>query len=244
MISGSGSTTSGAVARFLARLRRHSYLGLALLAAGCGGPGVVVPESAFRPSARDEFLAAAAGTLPDRRQIVRIRWHSDDGNVQYSGSGAARIAPPDSLRADIAAALGLGRSTVIMLGDSVAVRPTNTVDQVLPDRFALWAVLGVLRLPPGELRIEQGQDGERSFWRTTDGVGRVTVFELSRGALVGVTRQQGGRVMSRLRLTRGADGAVAQASLTDVSRKLRLDVTVTAREPSDAFPPEVWRLGP
>jgi hypothetical protein len=239
-------TTSGAPARFLAVLRRHSYLGAGILglAVGCGRPGGVVPEGAFRPSSREDFLAAAAATVPPARQIIRLSWHSDDGEVQYTGSGAARIAPPDSLRADISAALGLGRATLILTGDSVVARPVNMVDRVLPDRFALWAVLGVLKLPPDEVRIEQSADGERSLWRTTDGLGRSTIFELNRGALSSVSRQEAGRITSQLKLTRGPDGAVSRASLVDNQRNLRLEVAITGRETSDRFPPEVWRLGP
>jgi hypothetical protein len=239
-------TTSGFPTRFLAVLRRHSYLGAGILglALGCGHPGGVAPEGAFRPSNRDDFLAAAAATVPPVRQILRLSWHSDDGEVQYAGSGAARIAPPDSLRADISAALGLGRATIILTGDSVLARPVNIVDRVLPDRFALWAVLGILKLPPGDVRIERALDGERSLWRTTDDVGRAIVFELNRGALVSVSRQEGGSITSQLRLARGADGGVSRASLTDMTRHLRLEVSIIGREASDVFPPEVWRLGP
>jgi len=216
-------------------------LGLAL---GCGRPGGVVPEGAFRSSSREDFEAAAAATVPSVREVIRLRWHSDDGEVQYTGSGAARIAPPDSLRADISATLGLGRATLIMTGDSVLGRPANVLDRVLPDRFALWAVLGVLRLPPGDVRIEQARDGERSLWRTTDELGRATVFELKGGALVSVSRQEAGRMTSQLKLARGPDGGVLRASLTDLSRNLRLEVSITGRETGQVFPPEVWRLGP
>lgn len=203
-----------------------------------------MPEGAFQPSSRDDFLAAAAATVPPGRQIIRLSWHSDDGEVQYTGSGAARIAPPDSLRADISAALGLGRATLILTGDSVLARPINVVDRVLPDRFALWAVLGVLKLPPDEVRIERADAGARSLWRTTDGFGRMTVFELSNGVLAGVSRQEAGRVTSQLKLLRGPDGAVSRASLVDMQRNLRLEVAITGRQASDGFPPEVWRLGP
>ncbi len=203
-----------------------------------------MPEGAFRASSREDFQAAAAATVPPARQIIRLRWHSDDGEAQYTGSGAARIAPPDSLRADISGSLGLGRATLILTGDSVLARPLNVVDRVLPDRFALWAVLGVLKLPPGDVRIEAASDGERSLWRTTDDLGRATVFELNRGALVSVSRQEGSRVTSQLRLARGPDGGVSRASLTDMARNLRLEVSITGRETSGVFPPEVWRLGP
>jgi hypothetical protein len=118
------------------------------------------------------------------------------------------------------------------------------VDQVLPDRFALWAVLGILKVPSGDVRIEQARDGERSLWRTTDDFGRATVFELNGGALVSVSRLEGGRVSSQLKLARGPDGGVSRASLTDAVRGVRFNVSITGRETSEAFAPEVWRLGP
>lgn len=246
MISGSGLTTRRLPARFLAVLRRHSYLGAGILglALGCGHPGGVTPAGAFRPSSREDFQAAAAATLPAGRQIIRLSWHFEGGEAQYAGSGAARIAPPDSLRADIAATFGLGRATIILTGDSVVARPAAMVDQVLPDRFALWAILGILKVPSGDVRIEAARDGERSLWRTTDAVGRATVFELNGGALASVSRLEGDRVTSQLRLVRGADGAVNRADLTDAVRGLRFQVSITGRENSGAFLPEVWRIDP
>jgi hypothetical protein len=246
LISGSGSTTRRLPARFLAGFRRHSYLGAGILglALGCGHPAGVTPAGAFRASSREEFLAAALATLPAGRQIVRLSWHFEGDGAQYAGSGAARIAPPDSLRADIAATFGLGRATIILTGDSVVARPAQMVDQVLPDRFALWAILGIVKVPPGDVRIEAARDGERSLWRTTDAAGRATVFELNGGALTGVSRLEGDRVTSQLRLTRGPDGAVNRADLTDVVRGLRFAVSITGRENSGAFLPEVWRLDP
>ncbi len=127
---------------------------------------------------------------------------------------------------------------------ALKARPPNVVDQILPDRFAMWAVLGIAKAPPGEVRVEQMQDSARTFWRLTDAAGRSTVYEMSAGALASVTREVAGRQTSQLRLSRGADGAVDRASLTDVQRSLRLEISITSREASDAFPPETWRLGP
>ena len=202
----------------------------------------IAPAGAFAPASREAFAEAVPG--PARREIVRFGWRSDDGHLQLSGSGAARIAPPDTLRADIAASLGIGRATVILTGDSVVAQPPNVVDQVLPDRFALWAVLGIARLPAGDIAVERSEQGVRSMWRTVDKFGRTTTFELNSGALASVSREEGGRATSQLLLTRGADGAVSRASLTDLARGLRLEVTITSREPSEAFAPATWRLGP
>lgn len=217
----------------------------ATVAAGCGPrPVGVTPAGRFEPVAPAAFAEAARATVPAQRQVIRISWRSDDGHLQLSGSGAARIAPPDSLRADIAAALGLGRATVILTGDSAASQPPAVVDRVLPDRFALWAVLGVMRAPGDLASVQRLADGARTVWRVTDNGGRTTMFEVADGALVSVSRIEGDRTTSQLRLTRDDAGQVRRASLTDFGRNLRLEVEITGREPSGAFDPDIWQLRP
>jgi hypothetical protein len=212
--------------------------------AGCGPKTTPLAPLAFAPSTRAAFMRDAATTAPHGRQVLRIGWRAEDGRIELSGSGAVRIAPPDSLRLDIAAVLGLGRSTMIMTGDSVVAQPANTVDQVLPDRFALWAALGIIRPVPGAVSWERASDATRTLWRVTEGSGRLTTFELANGMLVSVTRQEGERTTSQLRLTRDANGAVTRANLLDTGRQFRLQVDVNAREASEAFAPEIWRLRP
>src|SRR3954471_17396479 len=84
---------------------KRSYLGATLLVllAGCGKHVQPVAPLSFAASTRAAFLEAAEATLPTERQILRIGWRSDDGHLQVSGGGAVRIAPPDSLRLDVAA---------------------------------------------------------------------------------------------------------------------------------------------
>ena len=203
----------------------------------------VAPAAGFAASSSEALAEAARRTVPAQRQIIRISWRSDDGLMQLAGNGAARIAPPDSLRADIAARLGLGRSTVILTGDVAESQPAEVVDQVLPDRFALWAALGIMRPPTGIVTVERLEAGPRIVWRVTDRAGKITIFELASGALVSVSREEGGRTTSQLRLKR-KNGEAKHASLTDFGRSLRLEIEITGREPSDAFPPEIWRLRP
>jgi hypothetical protein len=203
----------------------------------------VAPAAGFAPSTGDALAEAAWRTVPSQRQIVRLSWRSDDGRLQLAGNGAARIAPPDSMRADIAATLGLGRATMILTGDVAESQPAAVVDQVLPDRFALWAALGIMRPPPGIVTVERLEAGPRTVWRVTDRAGKITIFELASGVLVSVSREEGGRTTSQMRLTQ-RNGEAKHASLTDFGRSLRLEIEITGREPSDAFPPETWRLRP
>ena len=137
------------------------FLSWLVLAASCGHPAALAPV-AFAPSSRQAFEQAAAATLPTSRTLYRLSWRSDDGQVQYGGNAAARVAPPDSLRADVAATLGLGRSAVILTGEDIVAQPPEVVDQFLPDRFALWALFGIVRQPPGAVSFETAADGART----------------------------------------------------------------------------------
>jgi hypothetical protein len=231
--------------RFLAPLRGASYLGLLGAVVSCGRPAPVVPTDAFVPSDRAAFEAFAASSLPAAHEFARFRWRFEDERLRVSGNGAVRVAPPDTLRADIGAAFGLARSTVVLAGDGVDARPADVVERLLPDRFALWAVLGVLRAPAGPLTVERREVGGLLTWRVTDDEGRVTQFETADGRLVSVTREAGGRATTVLALTRDeTDGTVRRARLTDYARSARLDIEITSRVAAEPFPPETWRLGP
>jgi hypothetical protein len=231
--------------RFLAPLRAASYLAALGAAAACGPSAPAAPAGAFVPSDRAALEAFAAASRPTEHLLARFRWRFEDERLRVSGNGAVRVAPPDTLRADIGAAFGLARSTVVLAGDGVDARPADVVERLLPDRFALWAALGVLRAPPGRLTVERRDAGDQVVWRVTDGEGRVTLFEAAAGRLVSVTREEGGRATTVLALTRSeTDGTVRRARLTDYQRAARLDIEITARQPSEPFPPETWRLAP
>ena len=229
----------------LARLYRLSYLGPLILASGCVHPAAVTPTAGFENSTIDAVTAASQMAGPSGHEVLRFRWRFNDGQVQVSGNGAARVAAPDSLRADIGAVLGLGRATVIVAGDSVAAQPANAVERLFPDRFALWAALGYLRIPPAVRRVERGEFESQVVWRLTHEDGRVTLFTVQDGQLARVTREQSGRTLQQLVLTRDpASGRVARAKLSDYARGVELAIDITAREPSAAFPSEIWRLRP
>jgi hypothetical protein len=234
-----------AARRFLALPWGRSYLAAAVLLPGCVAPGRVTPAgAAFSPAARAELEALASRTLPERRELLRVRWKTDNGQVSVSGNGAVRIAPPDSLRIDVAARLGLGRATVILTGESVAAEPEQAARLLLPDRHALWAVVGVLRLPEGVLSVERFDDGPRAYWRVRDGEGRRTTFELAEGRLAAVSRDAGGPALARLALERDAEGLVKKARLLDYQGGARFEMEITSRQVGEVFADALWRLGP
>jgi hypothetical protein len=229
----------------LATVWRHSYIGAALLVLyGCPGPrGRLVPVGSFQTATVPEFAAAFRGTAPTRHEIVRFRWRAEDDRLSLAGAGAARIAPPDSLRVDLAASLGVGRSTIVLAGESVQAQPEEVVEFIVPDRRALWLAMGVVR-ETDTRTVEVIRDGERRWWRTTDSRGRTTIYAQSGETLTGVRREVNGRLMQELRLQRDADGRVRRAQLEDHVRGARLVLDVTGRETSEPFGPETWRLAP
>jgi hypothetical protein len=231
---------------FLVLLRGRSYLGAAACALwGCAAPGRAAPEAAgFTEAPRQALEAAAARTVPAARELLRIRWRSDDGRVSASGSGALRVAPPDSMRVDVAVRLGVARATLIVAGERVEAEPVEAARALLPDRFALWAAIGVVRLPDGGASVERFDDGTRTFWRVSDGAGRRTTFEMAGDTLRGVTRDSGGPIQVRLVLTRGADGRVRKAQVFDFERGARFEVNITERRYGEVFPSAVWQLRP
>lgn len=198
--------------------------------------------SGFAAASPEAFAEVARRSLPTRRELLRVRWRADDGQISVSGGGAVRVAPPDSLRVDLAAQLGLGRAVVVMAGESAWAQPAVIVDRLLPDRFVLWAVIGVVRSPAGELRVERAGSDERGVWRVWDSRGVATAFELREGLLVGATRESEGRMVARLTLTRDGSGSVVRARL-EYQSGARMEIEVLDRRAAEAFPEEIWRVG-
>jgi len=250
-ISGSASTTERPArlprARTsLARLRAGSYLAVGAwvaLLAGCraaarplapvgGGFAAIGPEA---------FAAAAARTLPAGSELVQVRWRFRDRSGGVSGRGAVRLTPPDSLRVDVRGPLGFGRGTLVLAGSSLWADPAGLVAQVLPRRYLVWAMLGVVQAPDSAALFESASEGDRRQLRVTEASGEATTFELRGDTLTGVVRVRADRVVGRLALVRNGAGAVVHADAEDLERDAHLEFDIQSRSPSGAFPAEVWR---
>ncbi len=221
----------------------RSYLGvtLAVTAAACARPPAPpAPSGGFAPLSAGEFAAFAARTAPQASQLLQLRWRYQDGDRQVNGRGAARLAPPDSLRLDLGVPI-LGRATVVLMGDSAWAQPDAIVDQVLPSRFILWAIFGIVRAPGPGTRLEAGDAPDRRLYRLTAPDSVMTVLECRGDTLLGATQLRGDEVLGRLTLSRDSAGAVVRSVATDVEQGVRFTVVVTRRETSEAFPSEIWR---
>ena len=187
------------------------------------------------------FAAAAARTLPAGSELIQVRWRFHDASNAVAGRGAVRLTPPDSLRVDVRGPLGFGHGTLVLAGDTAWADPAGLVAQVLPRRFLVWAMLGVVQAPDSAALFESAGAGERRQIRVTDQGGEATTFELRGDTLTGVVRTRGDRVVGRLALVRDGAGAVVHADAEDLERDAHLEFDIQSRAPSGAFPAGVWR---
>ena len=250
-ISGSASTTErpappARAGALLARLRGASYLAVIAWVAGLAGCRAAARPLApigggFAPIGEEAFAAAAATTLPAGSELLQVRWRFRDASSAVSGRGAVRVTPPDSLRIDVRGPLGFGRGTLVMAGASVWADPAGLVEQVLPQRYLVWAMLGIVQAPDSAARFESATDGDRRQLRVTEPGGEATTFELRGDTLMGVVRVRGDRMVGRLTLVRNGAGVVVHADAEDLERHAHLEFDIQGRAPSDAFPSGVWR---
>lgn len=229
--------------RSLAGPLGRSYLAatLAVMATACGRPPApLAPAGAYAPLSVEAFRAIAARTVPAASELIQLRWRYDDGDRAVSGRGAARLAPPDSLRLDISVRI-LGRATLVLAGDSTWAEPEATVLDVLPPRAIVWAIFGVVRPPGPGTRIEVGDAADRRLYRLTAPDGLTTLLELRGDTLLGATQTRGGRPVGRLVLMHDAGGQLVKADAMDAEHSARFVVEVDHREANGPFPSEIWR---
>lgn len=236
----SGGETAG---HFLAAFLRRFYLAvsLAIMAEACARPPApLAPTGPYVPMSAEAFAAVAARTVPSAAQLIRVRWRYDDGDREASGRGAVRLAPPDSLRLDVAVPV-LGRATLVLAGDSSWAQPDRLADEVPQSRALLWALFGIIRPPDAGTRVEAGDAPERRLFRLTAPGGLVTLLECRGDTLLVATELRGERIVGRLALRRDAAGAVVKADASDFEHRARFVVEVEHRETSEPFPAEIWR---
>jgi len=177
-----------------------------------------------------------AGALPpDSRRIV-FRWELDDQELSARGEGAARIAPPDSVRLDFFLAGGVASGAAILIDDELRLprRGDELARRLIPPPPLLWGALGRLAVPALRdtvARVDsdtlRADIGNPVTWRVT----------FVRDTLRRIERVDGGRVVEWV--ARAAGGPVRYRH--EINRR-QLDLFITRTDDVSAFDPDVWVL--
>lgn len=113
-------------------------------------------------------------SLPRAHQKIVFNWVFSDGDYRAKGDGAARVAPPDSVRLDFFVSNGLGGGYARLVDSVLTVPSQGRVHDYLPPVPMIWATLGRFAVPAlpdtaarvdgDTLRIEIGRNPR---WRAT-----------------------------------------------------------------------------
>lgn len=232
----------------LDRRMATAYLGGSLLLlGGCAGGrlGPILPTGMV-PAEVSAGRAWAEATRAQENRLVRFRFQFRDDLGAAGGRGSIRLTPGDSLRFDVIGALGVGRGSAFVLGDTaIWVEPEEDIRKMVPNYPLLWAMLGMVRPPEPGASVRQFRDQRVEAWQFA--VGPDTVEYVRSGAPAGrliAEVRQGGQHVGRVETVFGADGVPVSARLVVPSVPARLDITIISSVMGTAFDPDTWDRPP
>src|SRR6476646_5176044 len=198
---------------FVDRGVRVAYLALSL--AGCkSAPGAVVPAGAA-PVSREQVGQWVEATLPREHRLHRFKWLFQDERSSAGGPGSARVAPPDSLRFDVAGPFGSGAAAAAVIGDQ-----------------PLWAMFGIARLPADGEALRGVSQGAVTAWQYADATDTVSYVRTTGKRVKLVTEvRHGNEMVGRAETMLDSAGAPLSARLVvpSVPAKLNLTFLSTSR---------------
>jgi hypothetical protein len=215
------------------------YLGW--IAGGCRSePGPLIPLGA-QPVSESDVATWVASTLPTDQQLHRFKWLFRDERGSAGGRGSVRIAPPDSLRFDVAGPFGSGAASAVVVGDQALwTEPADAIARLVPNYPLMWAMFGVARLPPPGATLRGISDGPTTAWEYA---GRSDTVVYARtagdsGRFVAEVRRSG-KLLGRAETTTAVDGRPVKARLTVPDPPAQLDLTFLSTT-RDTFAPDIW----
>jgi hypothetical protein len=216
-----------------------AYLGSAGM--GCrSAPGPIVPAGAavVNPS---EVAPWVAATLPSEQRVYRFKWLLRDERGSAGGKGAVRIAPPDSLRLDVAGPFGSGAASAVVMGDrAIWTEPADAIARLVPNYPLMWAMFGVARWPPERASVRALTTPSTRAWQYAGASDTVEYSRTTGGSGKFIAEvHQGGELIGRAETTLDSSGAPLKARLTVPSAPAQLDVTFLSIS-RDSFEPDIW----
>jgi len=216
-----------------------AYLGL--VGIGCrSAPGAVLPAAA-EPVSEERVAEWVASTVPSDHVLHRFKWLFKDERASAGGRGGARVAPPDSLRFDVAGPFGSGAASAVVIGDhALWTEPPDAIAKMVPNYPLMWAMFGVARMPPEGAKLRGLTKGLTTAWQYA---GSSDTIEYARTVgnpvrLVTVVRHNG-ELVGRAETQLDPDGAPLKARLTVPSAPAQLDLTFLSTKRA-SFAPDIW----
>lgn len=214
---------------------------LAVTLAACRStPGALVPVAA-QPVSRAQVTQWVAATVPVEHRLHRFKWLFQDERSSAGGRGSARIAPPDSLRFDVAGPFGSGAAAAAVVGDQpLWAEPPDAVKKLVPNYPLMWALLGVARLPETGDSLRGLTQGATTAWQYANATDTVDYVRTTgkKGKLVAEVRHAG-KVVGRAETALDSAGLPLAASLVVPSAPAKLKLTFLSSARA-AFAPDIW----
>jgi hypothetical protein len=224
---------------FVDRGARVAYLALSLAACG-GAPGPVVPAGAA-PVSRDQVGQWVGATVPREHRLHKFKWLFQDERSSAGGRGSARIAPPDSMRFDVAGPFGSGAAAAAVVGDQpLWAEPPDAVKKLVPNYPLMWAMFGIARLPAEGEALRGVSEGDVTAWQYAGASDTVSYVRTAGKRVKLVTEvRHAGEVVGRAETTLDTTGTPLTARLVVPSVPAKLDLTFLSTTRAD-FAPDVW----
>lgn len=216
-----------------------AYLALAL--AGCrSAPGALVPVAAT-PVSREQVARWVDATEPPEHRLHRFKWLFQDERSSAGGRGSARIAPPDSLRFDVAGPFGSEAAAAAVIGDQPKwAEPPDAVKKLVPNYPLMWAMFGVARMPGDTQALRGFTQGDVTSWQYA-GQADTIEYVLMAGKTTKLLAEvrHAGKVIGRAETVLDTNGVPLSARLLvpAVPAKLNITFLSTARA---TFAPDIW----
>jgi hypothetical protein len=216
-----------------------AYFGLVVMA--CHAAPVAMLPAGAESVSEAQVAEWVATTVPADHRIHRFKWLFKDERASAGGRGSARVAPPDSLRFDVAGPFGSGAASAVVIGDhAIWTEPPDAIAKMVPNYPLMWAMFGVARMPHPGATLRGLASGETTSWQYA---GSTDTIEYARTAgnpvrFVALVRQKG-ELVGRAETDLDPDGTPLKARLTVPSAPAQLDLTFLSTK-QGSFAPDIW----
>lgn len=205
-----------------------------ILAAAGTACGKRLPDPVPIPQPGELARRLAESGTPDQPRLIEFKWRYRGREGRFSGEGAVRVNPPDSVRLDLFGPGWSGVQSAVLVGDAVHYVGEQRVR--LPPPTLLWTMLGSFRPPSGpEPRANRRGEWSELIYDISSAERAVFRFD-ALGALVEAELQERGDVVHRIQVEPGESGNErqefrwpTQASYRDLREfhEVRIEVTET-----------------